>query len=398
MTFAKILVLAAAMFALTPGMAQKRYDPGASDTEIRIGNTIPYSGPASAFSAFGKVGAAYFKKINDEGGINGRKITYLSQDDAYSPPKTVELTRKLVESDQVLLMFNQLGTATSGAVQRYLNAKGVPQLFVISGAERFMDPKASPWTMAFIAGYETEGAAYAAHVLQTRPDAKIAMLYQADDYGRSFVNGFKRQLGAKASNVVAEATYEPTDPSVDSQVITLKASGATVLLTVALPKQGSQTIRKLHDLGWKPEHYLIGTGSGIATTLAPAGLDKSVGIITANYVKDPTDPRWENDAGMKDYFAFMKQYNPEANALDRVNVNGYSAAMLMVQVLRQCGDDLRRENVMKQAASLKGVQLPMLLPGVVIDTSATDFRVISAMQLERFDGKRYVPIGGMIKL
>ena len=398
MAFAKIIVLAATLLVATATPAQKRYDTGASDTEIRIGNTLPYSGPASAFSSFGKTAAAYFKKINDAGGINGRKVVFLSQDDAYSPPKTVEMTRKLVESDEVLLMFNQLGTATTGAVQKYLNAKGIPQLFVSSGASRFMDPKTSPWTMAFLAGYETEGAVYAANILQTRPDAKIALLYQSDDYGKSFVSGFKQRLGAKAANVVAEATYEPTDPSVDSQVISLKASGATVLLTVALPKQASQTIRKLHDLGWKPEHYLIGSASGIATTLMPAGLDKSVGIVSATYVKDPKDPRWDNDAGLKNYMAFMKQYNPSADAMERVNVNAYSAVMLMVQVLRQCGDDLRRENVMKQATSLKAVQLPMLLPGVVIDTSPTDYRVIRSMQLERFDGQRYVPMGAMVSL
>jgi ABC-type branched-subunit amino acid transport system substrate-binding protein len=398
MPFARLIVLAVALLAATAALAQKRYDTGASDTEIRIGNTLPYSGPASAFSNFGKTATAYFNKINSEGGIGGRKIVYVSQDDAYSPPKTVELTRKLVESDQVLLMFNQLGTATNGAVQKYLNAKGIPQLFIITGAERFMDPKVSPWTMAFLAGYETEGAVYAAHVLQTQPNAKIAMLYQGDDYGKSFVNGFKQRLGAKASQVVAEATYEPTDPSVDSQVITLKASGATVLLTVALPKQASQTIRKLHDLGWKPEHYLIGSGAGIGSTLVPAGLDKSVGIISANYTKDPKDPRWENDAGMKDYLAFMKQYNPGVDPLERMNVNGYSAAMLLVQVLRQCGDDLRRENIRRQYSNLKGIQLPMLLPGVVINTSPDDYRVIRGMQLERFDGQRYVPIGSLMSL
>jgi branched-chain amino acid transport system substrate-binding protein len=374
----------------------KKYDTGASDAEIRIGNTVPYSGPASAFGVFGKTATAYFKKINDEGGVNGRKLNLLSLDDAYSPPKTVEMTRKLVESESVLLMFNQLGTAPNAAIQKYMNMKKVPHLFLSTGASRFIDPKNSPWSMAFLAGYEIEGAVYAAHILKSKPDAKIAVLSQADDYGRDFLRGFKSGLGAKVGQIVAEATYEPTDPTVDSQIVGFKASGADVFMNISLPKQALQAIRKSHELGWRPQYYLIGSASGVNTTMVPAGRERSTGIYSATYWKDPSDPRWKDDQGVKDYLAFMKQYYPEGDPTDRVCYNGYSASQLMVHVLKQCGDELTRENVMKQASNLKNVELPLLIPGIRVNTSPDDYRVIRAMQLTRFDGDKFVNVGDVI--
>ena len=380
----------------TPAAAQKKYDPGASDTEIRIGNTLPYSGPASSYGTLGKVNAAYFQKVNDEGGVNGRRVRFLTLDDGYAPPKTVEMTRKLVESDEVLLMFGQLGTATNAAIQRYLNNKGVPHLFMMTGAGRFFDPKTSPWSMAFLPSYHTEGRIYAQHVLKTQPGAKIAVLYQNDDYGKEFLRGFTEGLGEKANQIVGTQSYEATDPTVDSQIVALKGSGATVFLNASLAKPASQAIRKAADIGWKPVHFVISTSSGISSTLTPAGLDNAVGIITAAYAKDPRDPRWENDPAMKDYLAFMKRYLPDTDALDAVNVAAYNTAQLLTAVLGQCGDNLTRENVMRQVSSLKDVRLPMLQPGILINTSPTDFQPVSQMQLQRFDGKRYVSFGELM--
>jgi branched-chain amino acid transport system substrate-binding protein len=391
------LVATAAIPWLHGPARAKTYDTGASDTEIRIGNTGPYSGPASAFAVFGKTASAYFRKINEEqGGIGGRKISFLSLDDAYSPPKTVETTRKLVESDGVLLMFNQLGTASNAAIQKYLNAKKVPHLFLTTGASRFIDPKNAPWSMAFLAGYEVEGAVYGAHIAKTKPNAKIAVLSQADDYGRDFLRGFKTGLGDKVRNIVAEATYEPTDPTVDSQVVGFKAAGAEVFMNISLPKQALQAIRKAHELGWKPAYYLIGSSSSVNTTMVPAGRERSTGIYTATYWKDPSDPGWKDDPGVKDYHAFMQRYYPDGDASDRACYNGYSATQLMVHVLRQCGDTLTRANVMHQAANLKNVELPLLLPGVRVNTSLDDYRVIRAMQLTQFDGEKFVNVGEVI--
>ncbi|KQP13309.1 ABC transporter substrate-binding protein [Pseudorhodoferax sp. Leaf267] len=384
------------MLHAVPARAHKKYDVGASDTEIRIGHTVPYSGPASAFGVFGKTSAAYFRKINEEGGIHGRKINFLSLDDAYSPPKTVEMTRKLVESENVLLMFNQLGTAPNAAIQKYMNMKKVPHLFLSTGASRFIDPRNAPWSMAFLAGYEVEGAVYATHILKTKPNAKIAVLSQSDDYGRDFLRGFKAGLGSKANLIVAEATYEPTDPTVDSQIVGFKASGADVFMNISLPKQALQAIRKSHELDWKPQYYLIGSASGVNTTMVPAGRERSTGIYSATYWKDPSDPRWKDDQGVKDYLAFMKQYYPDGDPTDRVCYNGYSATQLMVHVLRQCGDELTRENVMKQASHLKNVELPLLIPGIRVNTSPDDYRVIRAMQLTRFDGEKFVNVGDVI--
>ena len=394
------LAFGATTIALTlslSGMAQKRYDPGASDTEIKIGQTLPYSGPASAYATFGRVEAAYFRKINDEGGINGRKIVFLSVDDGYSPPKTVEATRRLVEQDQVLLMFGSLGTPQNTAVHAYMNAHKVPQLFVFTGAAKWNDPLNHPWTMGLQINYQTEAQIYAKHILQTKPNAKIAVLSQNDDFGKDCVKGLKDGLGDKAGKmIVAEATYEANDPSVDSQVIQLQGSGADVFMNMSLPKTAAQAIRKAYDIGWKPTQYLSAVSFSVGAVLTPAGLDKSVGIISGVSGKDPTDPRWDNDAGMNEWRAFMKKYYPDGDLADGNNVSGYRAALLMVHVLRQCGDNLTHENVMRQAASLKDFAAPTALPGITFNTSPTDFAPTKMMQLVRFNGKTWVPFGDVL--
>lgn len=387
----------AVALAAAPAMAQKKYDPGASDSEIKIGHSIPYSGPASAYGTIGKAIDAYFKKINDEGGVNGRKIVFISVDDGYSPPKTVEVTRQLVEQEKVLLIFNTLGTATNTAIQKYLNAKKVPQLFVATGASKWGDPKHYPWTMGWQPDYATEGAIYARYILEHKPDAKIAILYQNDDFGKDYVDGMKRGLGDKAKRmIVAEASYEVSDPTVDSQMIQLKNSGADVFFNVATPKFAAQAIRKVADLQWKPLQFLVNTSVNIKTVLTPAGLDNSVGIITAEYRKDPADPHWADDPAVKDWKAWMAKYAPDANLADQNYVYGYSAAQALVQVLKQCGDNLTRANVMKQATALKDLQLPMLLPGVKINTSPTDYFPIETVRLSRFNGTTWELFGDVI--
>jgi branched-chain amino acid transport system substrate-binding protein len=379
--------------------AQKKYDPGASDTEIKIGQTMPYSGPASAYGTLGKAEAAFFQKINDEGGINGRKIVFISVDDSYNPAKAVETTRRLVEQDQVLLMFGSLGTATNSAVHAYLNARKVPQLFVATGAAKWNDAKGHPWTMGLQPDYQTEGHVYAKHILQTRPNAKIAVLYQNDDYGKDYLRGLKDGLGDKAAGmIVAEATYEVTDPTIDSQILQLQASGADVFVDVTTPKFAAQAIRKAYDSGWKPVHYLNSVGNYVGSVLAPAGLDKSVGLISTLYSKDPTDPTWNNDPGMLEWRAFMKKYYPDGDLTNNLNVGGFSAAYTMVHVLRQCGDNLTRENVMRQAASLKDFTGPTSLPGILVNTSPTDFAPTKSMQPVRFDGKTWVKLGDVLSL
>ncbi len=382
--------------AASPALAQKKYDPGASDTEIKIGNTMPYSGPASAYGTIGKAEAAYFKKINDEGGINGRKINFITLDDGYSPPKTVEMARRLVEQDEVLLLFGTLGTPSNTAIHKYMNAKKVPQLFVATGASKWNDPKNFPWTMGWQPNYHTEAMIYAKHILQTKPNAKIAVLYQNDDFGKDYLTGLKDGLGDKAKMIVAEASYEVTDPTVDSQIVQLQGSGADVFVNIATPKFAAQAIRKAYDTGWKPTQYLTNVSLSVGAVLTPAGLDKSVGIITSNYGKDATDPQWENDAGMKEWRAFMAKYYPEGNLKDNSNIFGYGAARTMVQVLKQCGDNLTRENVMKQAANLQKLDVGTLLPGITINTSPTDFAPIQAVQLAKFDGKTWVLFGDVI--
>ena len=393
--------LAAALavgLALAPAAhAQKRYGPGASDSEIKFGQTMPYSGPASAYGTIGKAEAAYFRMINERGGVNGRKLNFVSLDDGYSPPRTVEQIRKLVEDEQVLFTFQTLGTPSNTAIQKYMNARKVPQLFVATGATKWGDPQRHPWTMGWQPTYQHEGHIYAKYVLQNRPNAKIAVLFQNDDYGKDYVKGFKDGLGSQAAKlIVAEASYEVTDPTVDSQIVALKTSGADVLYNVTTPKFAAQAIRKAYDIGWRPLHFLNNVSASVASVLQPAGLDKSVGLVSVGYFKDPTDPAWKDDKAVQDYFAFMKKYYPEGNAADGLNAYGYAVAQTLVQALKQCGDDLTRENVMRQAASLKDIEVSMLLPGIRINTSPTDFYPIEQVQLIRFDGKTWVRFGDIL--
>ncbi len=383
--------------AMPSAMAQKKYDPGASDTEIKIGNIMPYSGPASAYGTIGKTEAAYFRKINDAGGVNGRKINFISVDDGYSPPKAVEMARRLVEQDQVLLVFQSLGTPSNTAIHKYMNAKKVPQLFVATGATKWNDAKNFPWTMGWQPNYHTEGWIYARHVLRTKPDAKIALLYQNDDYGKDLLKGVEDGLGGKAKTmIVAKASYETSDPTVDSQIVQLQGSGANVFFNIATPKFAAMAIRKVYDIGWKPVHYLNNVSASIGAVLKPAGLEKAAGVITTQYLKDASDARWKNDKGVNDWRTFMAKYYPDGDLKDSGNVYGYGVAQTLVQILKQCGDNLTRANVMKQAASLKDWRTEVLLPGIKINTSATDFAPIEAEQLVRFDGKEYVPLGEVI--
>ena len=378
--------------------AQKKYDTGATDTEIKIGQTMPYSGPASSYGQIGRAEMAYFQKINDEGGINGRKIKLISLDDGYSPPKAVEMIRRLVEQDEVLFVFQSLGTPSNSAIHKYMNAKKVPQLFVATGATKWGDPKDYPWTMGWQPNYQTEGKIYAKDILANQPNAKVAVLYQNDDYGKDLLKGLKDGLGDKASKlIVAEASYEVSDPTVDSQIVSLKGSGADVFINITTPKFSALAIRKVYDIGWKPVHYLNNVGLSVGSVLVPAGLEKSVGLITVAYLKDAVDTQWSNDPGMKDFLAFMAKYLPDAKISDYNNIYGYSVAQTLVQVLKQCGDDLTRANVMRQAANLKNLQLPLALPGVKINTSPTDFYPFESLQLQRFDGKQWVLYGSVIE-
>jgi branched-chain amino acid transport system substrate-binding protein len=389
------LALVLATLAST-GFAQKRYDTGASDTEIKIGHSIPYSGPVSAYGTMGKAGAAYFAKVNAEGGINGRKVNFISLDDAYNPSKAVEAARRLVEQDGVLLMYAPVGTAQNIAIRRYLNAKKVPHLFVGTGATLFGDPDKFPWTMGWLPSYQTEGRIFAQHVLATQPDAKVAVLYQNDDFGRDYLQGFRDALGAKADSMVAaQQSYEVTDPTVDSQLVTLKGSGANVLVNLSTPKFAAQAIRRVAALGWKPTHYVASVASSVGAVLKPAGLEPSTGIITAAFTRDPTDARWNDAPEMKEYKAWLGKYYPEGDVNDSLNVLAYASAQTLVQVLKQAGDDLTRENVMRQAANLN-ITLPMLYPGVDIKTGPKDFFPVEKMQLMRFDGQQYEPFGQVL--
>jgi len=390
-------VVAIALSA-APASAQKKYDTGASDTEIKIGQTVPFSGPASAYAGIGKTQAAYFKMINEQGGINGRKLNLIQYDDAYSPPKAVEQVRKLVESDEVLFTFQIIGTPSNAAVQKYLNAKKVPQLLAATGASKFTDPKNFPWTMGFNPNYQSEGRIYGQYILKNHPNAKIGILYQNDDLGRDYITGLKEALGGKAATmIVAEASYELTDPTIDSQIVRLKAAGADLLYDASTPKFAAQAIKKAADLGWKPVHILDINASPISATLKPAGLDISKDIISTAYGKDPGDPQWKDDAGMKAYFAFMDKYYPEGDKQNTVNIYGYSTAELLVYILQQCGDDLTRENIMKQATSLKNVTGGLALPGMVTNTSPTDYRINKQMQMMKFNGERWELFGPIIE-
>ena len=394
-----ILAAAPATLALAalPARAAKQYGPGVTATEIKIGNTCFYSGPASSYGTIGKAETAYFKMLNDEGGVNGRKIVFLSSDDAYSPPKTVEQTRKLVEQDGVLLMLNPLGTPTNTAIQHYLNQKKVPQLFAATGATKWDDPKHFPWTIGWQPNYQMEGRAYAAYTLEHKPDGKVGVLYQNDDFGKDYLKGVKDGLGDKAkSMIVVEASYETTDPTIDSQIIGMKAAGVDVFVNTAIPKFAAQAIRKAVELEWKPLHILSGVGNSVAATLKPAGLQNAKDIISDFYLKDPTDPQWKDDEGYKDWVAFMDKYYPEGDKSDLGNVVGPAFAQTFVQVLKQCGDDLTRENIMKEAANLHGFRVPMLLPGITINTSPTDFAPIKQIQMARFDGERWQLFGPLI--
>ena len=388
-----ILFLAISLGLALPAAAQKKYDPGASDREIKIGNTNPYSGPASAYGTIGKSIAAYFKMVNDQGGINGRKINFISYDDGYSPPRTVEMARKLVEQDQVLFMFQTLGTPSNTAIHKYMNMKKVPQMMVATGATKWNDPKGNPWTMGWQPNYQGEAQIYAQHIIKTKPDAKIAVLYQNDDYGKDYLKGLHDGLGAKKSMIVKEVSYEVSDPTVDSQIVQLAASGADVFINITTPKFAAQAIRKAYDIGWKPVQYLNNVSIGIGSVLTPAGLDKSVGLLTVAYLKEPNDKQFENDAAMTQWREFMKKYYPDGSLIDNLNVYGYSVGQTIAQVLKQCGDNLTRENVMRQAANIKRYRVDTLLPGVLVDTGADDFAPIESVQLQRFNGKEWIRFG-----
>jgi branched-chain amino acid transport system substrate-binding protein len=388
--------LGIATIATSPVAAQKKYDPGASDSEIKIGNIMPYSGPASAYAEIGKTEAAYFRKVNAEGGVNGRKINFISYDDGYSPPKAVEQARKLVESDEVLMIFNSLGTPSNTAIQRYMNAKKVPQLFVATGATKWNDPQHFPWTMGWQPNYQSEARIYGEYLLKNHPQGKIGVLYQNDDFGKDYLKGLKDGIKGKMQ-IVAEVPYETSDPTVDSQIINLKASGADVILNVATPKFAAQAIKKVAELGWKPLHIVSNVSASVGAVLKPAGLDNSKGLLTAVYLKDPTDPTSASDAGSKEWSAFMDRYYPDGDKASSNTVYGYAVAQTLVQVLKQCGDNLTRENVMKQAASLRNLELDMLLPGMTINTAPNDFAPIKQMQMGLFDGERWEPFGPVMK-
>jgi branched-chain amino acid transport system substrate-binding protein len=397
MTRRNIIALALSLgvgLALVARLAVAADTPGVTATEVKIGHTNPYSGNASAYGTIGKAIAAYFKKMNDEGGINGRKINFVTYDDGYSPPKTVEMVRRLIEQDEVAFLFNTLGTPTNSAIHKYMNQMKVPQLFVATGATKWGDPQNFPWTMGWQPTYQAEGHIYAQYVLKNVPNAKIGILYQNDDYGKDYVKGLKDGLGDAAKKlIVMEQTYETSDPTIDSQIVNLKNSGANVFYNVTIPKYAAQAIKKTAEIGWKPLHLLNNVSNSVGAVLKPAGLQNSKDIVSTFYLKDPTDPTWKDDAGYKDWLAFMKKYYPEGDLSDLGNVYGYTAAQGLVQVLKQCGNDLSRENIMKQAASIKGLSLPMLLPGVKVNTGPTDFYPIEQEQLAKFDGERWVLFG-----
>jgi branched-chain amino acid transport system substrate-binding protein len=387
----------AAPFVTRAAAVQKQYSPGATDQLIKIGNIMPYSGPASAYAVIGKTETAFFQMINDEGGINGRKISFISYDDGYSPPKTFEQARRLVEDDGVLLIFNSLGTPTNSAIHSYMNQKKVPQLFVATGAAKWNDPERFPWTMGWQPSYQTEGRIYAKYILKEVPKAKIAILYQNDDYGKDYVKGLKDGLGAKAASmIVGERSYETTEPTIDSEVVALQSTGADVFFNVTTPKFAAQAIKKVSDVGWKPLHILNNVSASIGSVLKPAGFDHAQGIVSAAYLKDSTDPQWNDSPDMKTWNAFMDKHLPDGDKSDANYIYGYSVARTMVEVLKQCGDDLTRENIMKRAASLRNFEPGLLLPGIAINTSPTDFAPIEQLQLMKFAGQTWKLFGDVI--
>ena len=381
--------------AVVPGIAaaQKRYGPGADDKEIKIGGISPYSGPASSYGTIGKGIKAYFDKVNAEGGVNGRKLNFISYDDGYNPSRTVEMARKLVEQDEVLFIFNVLGTPTNSAIHKYMNQQKVPQLFNATGATKWGDPKAYPWTIGWQPSYQSEAFIYAQHILDTKPNAKIGIIYQNDDYGRDYLKGFEDGLGDKAKTmIVKKVSYEATDATIDSQMVDLKASGADTFFNITIPKFAAQAIKKAADIGWKPTHYLNGVSASVGSTIIPAGPENAVGVITAYYLKDPTDSAWQATPEYKDWLAWMQKYFPGGDLKDANNVFAYSVSQTLVEVLKKCGDNLTRENIMRQAASLDHVS-PMLLPGVNVKTGPDDFFPIERQQLQRWDGKNWVRFG-----
>jgi len=396
----KLVSISIALYFCTSlATAQKKYDSGANDTEIRIGQTLPYSGPVSMLGNVGKVSAAYLEMVNAQGGVNGRKIKLISLDDGYSPVKTMEQTRRLVESDEVLFLFGSVGTATNQVVHKYLNQKKIPQLLILSGANKWNDPTNFPWTLSGMFSYESEARVYVKHMLSNVKEPKIAILSQNDEFGRDFLKGIRSTLGEKASTmIVAQATYESTDPTVDSQMIMLKASGANVLMSFSNGKFTSQSIRKASELGWKPQIYVPLGSSSIASILQPAGLENSMGAVTIANQKNPLDPQWRDDAGMKEYKEFMKRWAPLLDSNESLNLTGITLTRLMVDVLRQCGDDLTRENVLKQMLSLKEYSSNLMLPGVSITTGAKDYELYGATRLQRFNGQSWVPFGDTFNL
>jgi branched-chain amino acid transport system substrate-binding protein len=393
--FSTAIILLAATGSAT--LAQKKYDTGATDTEIKIGNIMPYSGPLSAYGAIGMTEAAYFRKINAEGGINGRKINFISYDDGFSPPKTVEQARKLVESDEVLLIFQSLGTVTNSAIQKYMNTRKVPQLFVATGATKWNDSQNFPWTMGWQPNFKNEARIYARYILKEKPDARIAVLYQNDDFGKDYLKGLKDGLGDKAASlIIAEDAYDVTEPTIDSHVIKARSLNADVFVDITTPKFAAQAIRKAAEIGWKPLHLLANVSVSVGVVMKPAGIDASQGIISSAYIKDPTDPQWKNDSGMKAWNEFLDKYYRDANRADGAIIYGYTVAQTLVYVLKACGDDLTRENVMKQAANIRDLELDGLLPGIKINTSSTDFAPISQVQMMRFKGETWERFGDII--
>ena len=383
-------------FASDHAFAQQKYDAGANDTEIKIGNIMPYSGPASAYGVIGKTEEAYFRKINAEGGINGRKIAFISYDDGYSPPKAFEQARKLVENDEVLVLFNPLGTPSNTAIEKYMNTKKVPQLFVATGATKWDDPKDFPWTMGWQPSYQSEAHIYAKFLLKEKPDARIGVLYQNDDFGKDYLKGLKDALGAKSSLITAEESYEASEPSIDGHIVKLKASGANVFISITTPKFAAQAIKKLAEIDWHPLHILSNVSASVGGVMRPAGFENSQGILSASYAKDASETQWDNDPGMKRLYAFLEQYYPEGDRLNASVVYGYGVAQTLVKVLQMCGDDLTRANVMKQAASLKEFEPDTLLPGIKINTSPTDYAPIKQLQMMRFEGEKWEQIGGIM--
>jgi branched-chain amino acid transport system substrate-binding protein len=391
--------IAAVVIACAPqsAFAQKQYDSGASDTEIKIGNIMPYSGPASAYGVIGKTEQAFFDKINAEGGVNGRKIKFLSYDDSYSPPKAVEQARKLVEDDGVLVIFNPLGTPSNSAIQKYMNVNKVPQLFVATGASKWDDPKNFPWTMGWQPSYQSEARIYAKYLMQHKPDGKIGVLYQNDDFGKDYLTGLKDGLGDKAASmIVAEESYETSEPSIDSHVVKLKAAGVDVFISITTPKFAAQAIKKMAEIDWHPLHIISNVSASVGGVIKPAGFENSQGILSAAYAKDGADPQWDNDPGMKKFLDFLAKYYPDGNRLDGSTVYGYGVAQTMVKVLEMCGDNLTRDNIMKQAASLHDFEPDTLLPGIKINTSPTDYAPIKQLQMMRFKGEKWEMFGSII--